>query len=227
MSNTIVRSDAPVTLVGGGNVGPGDLSSALRLAPTLVAADSGAGAALREGHVPQVVIGDFDSLTSEDKERIPPGRLFPIDDQDTTDFDKALERISAPLVLGVGFLGARVDHQLAAFSSLMRYRQQSCILIGPEEIVIHMPPRIAFPVDAGEVVSLFPLARVTGRSSGLQWPIDGLVLEPGRRVGTSNRALGGPVTIDTDGPGLLGIFPRHRLEAVAQALRSPRDVAPR
>lgn len=227
MSDTIVRSDTPVTLVGGGNVGPGDLTLALQLAPTLVAADSGAGAALREGHVPQVVIGDFDSLTPEDKQRIPSGRLFPINDQDTTDFDKALERIDAPLVLGVGFLGARVDHQLAAFSSLMRYRGRPCILIGPDEIVFHMPQRIAFPIDAGAVVSLFPLARVTGRSTGLQWPIDGLVLEPGLRVGTSNRALGGTVTIEADGPGLLGIVPRDRLEAVAKVLRSRAGAARR
>ncbi|MCB1339494.1 MAG: thiamine diphosphokinase [Pseudooceanicola sp.] len=225
MSDKIVRSGGPVTLIGGGSVGRGDLALALRHAPTLVAADSGAAAALAQGHVPQAVIGDFDSLTQTDKARIPPAHLFPVTEQDSTDFDKALERIGAPLVLGVGFLGARIDHQLAAFSTLMRCRGQPCVLIGPGELVFHLPPRVTFDARAGDVISLFPLVRVTGRSTGLHWPIDGLVLEPGGRIGTSNRATG-PVTIETDAPGLLAIVPRDRLEGVAAALRFPPDAAP-
>ena len=37
-------------------------------------------------------------------------------DQDTTDFDKALRHIKAPVVIGAGFSGARTDHALAAFT---------------------------------------------------------------------------------------------------------------
>ena len=50
---------------------------------------------------------------------VPPERLHPIPEQDSTDFDKCLRHIAAPLVLGVGFLGGRVDHELAAFSTLV------------------------------------------------------------------------------------------------------------
>lgn len=224
MSQKIVRSETPVTLVGGGSVGPGDIALALDHAPLLVAADSGAGAALEAGHVPVAVIGDFDSLRAADKVRLPADRLFPVEEQDSTDFDKALTRISAPLVLGVGFLGARVDHQLAAFSTLVRFRHQSCVLIGQHEVVFHLPPRLALPTRAGDVVSLFPMARVSGRSTGLLWPIDGLMFEPAGRIGTSNRATG-PAVIETHGPGLLGIFPREALGDVVAALRSPAGAA--
>lgn len=210
MSKVIVHANAPVTLIGGGELGPGDLAEALALAPRLVAADGGARAALAAGHKPEAVIGDFDSLRPEDRDMLPAERLFPIREQDTTDFDKALRSISAPLVLAVGFLGARIDHQLAAFNTLVRLNPTPCILIGRSEIVLHLPAQIALPTRAGDIVSLFPMLPVTGRSTGLEWPIDGLDLAPRGRVGTSNRATG-PARIETDGPGLLAILPRALL----------------
>ncbi len=217
MTQQIVQFATPVTLIGGGALGVDDLETALALAPDLIAADGGAAAALAAGHMPEAVIGDFDSLSRADSGRIPPGRLFPIREQDSTDFDKAMRSISAPLVLAVGFLGARVDHQLAAFNVLARYPERPCILLGPRELVFHTPPRLALDLVPGSIVSLFPMRAVTGRSHGLEWPIDGLELAPDGRVGTSNRALG-VVQIEADGPGLLTIVPRTALGAVTRAL---------
>jgi thiamine pyrophosphokinase len=42
-------------------------------------------------------------------------------EQDTTDFEKCLYSVAAPLLLGVGFLGGRADHHLAAMNVLVRY----------------------------------------------------------------------------------------------------------
>ena len=218
MTSPIVQFAGPVTLIGGGAVGSGDLEAALALAPDLIAADGGAGAALAAGHMPQAVIGDFDSITPQVRARIPDDRLFPIPEQDSTDFDKALRSIAAPLVLAVGFLGDRVDHQLAAFNVLVRHAARPCVLLGASEVVFHAPPVFEVALAPGDVVSLFPMRAVTGRSTGLEWPIDGLHFAPDARIGTSNRALG-PVRIETDGPGLLTILPRAALGAVIGALR--------
>lgn len=217
MTTPIVYGNDPITLVGGGDLGSGDLMLALKRAPTLVAVDGGAGAALRAGHDPVAVIGDFDSLSPGARARIPKDRLFAISEQSSTDFDKALRHIDVPLVLGVGFLGARLDHQLAALNILVRHAARPCILIGAHEVIFHVPTRLEVALSAGDIVSLFPMARVCGRSVGLQWPIDGLVLEPGGRIGTSNRALG-TVGLDMQGPGLLMIAPRRALDAVMQAI---------
>lgn len=217
MAAPIVTTDAPVTLIGGGWLGPDDLAQALAHAPHLVAADGGAAAALAAGHMPRAAIGDFDSLQPHVRAAIPAGRLFAIREQDSTDFDKALRSIAAPLVLGVGFLGGRADHQLAAFNTLVRRADRRCILIGAHEIVFHAPPLLDLPVRPGDVVSLFPMAAVSGRSRGLEWPIDGIDLAPDGRIGTSNRALG-PVRLETDRPGLLVIAPRSALDAVVPAL---------
>jgi len=217
MRTPIVHEIDPITLVGGGELGPNDLKLALERAPVLVAADGGAGAAVRAGHVPVAVIGDFDSLSAQTRAQIPKDRLFPIEEQTSTDFDKALRNITAPMVLAVGFLGARVDHQLGALNTLVRHADRPCILIGAQEVIFHVPPRLTVSLEPGDIVSLFPMARVCGRSVGLEWPIDGLVLEPGGRIATSNRALG-DVELKMDGAGLLMIAPRRALDAVMRAI---------
>ena len=208
---------SPVTLLGGGWVDSATLDTALAIAPVLVAADGGADAALAAGHVPRAVIGDLDSLSAEARARLDPGTILQIAEQDSTDFEKCLSRIAAPLVLGLGFLGRRFDHSLAALSVLARSGPAPCVLVGAEDVVLHLPPRIELDLPAGSRVSLFPMRAVTGRSRGLEWPIDGLELAPWGRIGTSNRATG-PVVVERDGPGLVAILPRAALGAVLAGL---------
>lgn len=217
MTQVIVQDSAPVTLIGGGEVTQSDLQEALLRAPTLVAADGGADRALALGGKPRAVVGDFDSLSPEARAALDPSILHLVAEQETTDFDKALRAISAPLVLAVGFLGKRIDHQLAALNVLVQPHGARCILIGAHEVVVHLTAPLQLDLAAGAVVSLFPLAEVTGRSEGLEWPIDGLVLSPMTRIGTSNRATG-PVRIEVDGPGLLAMLPRSALDGIIRAM---------
>lgn len=213
----IVHSLEPITLVGGGPVASADLTEALTIAHLCVAADGGAQAALINGVMPDAVIGDFDSITPDVLAKIPSDRLHKISEQNSTDFDKALRHISAPVVIAVGFAGGRVDHQLAAFHTLLRHADRHCIIVGAEEIVFHCPAHIAVPLEKDQIVSLFPMGQVTGRSTGLQWPIDGLEFAPATFVGTSNRSVG-PIELWMDMPGMLCILPRDSLAAVTRAL---------
>ncbi len=218
MTLPIVQTLEPITLIGGGHLGPDDCALALKHAPTLVAADGGARAAVAEGHIPQAVIGDFDSISEPVRSRIPPERLFPIPEQDSTDFDKALRHLSTPLVLGVGFMGRRVDHQLAVFNAMVRRADRAVVLIAEREVIFHAPPRIALDIAPGSVVSLFPLARTRARSQGLEWPIDAVPFAPDGAIGTSNRTPTGRVEIEADAPGLLIFLPRDVLVPVMRAL---------
>ena len=213
----IVHSLEPITLVGGGPVASADLTEALTIAHLCVAADGGAQAALINGVMPDAVIGDFDSITPDVLAKIPSDRLHKISEQNSTDFDKALRHISAPVVIAVGFAGGRVDHQLAAFHTLLRHADRHCIIVGAEEIVFHCPAHIAVPLEKDQIVSLFPMGQVTGRSTGLQWPIDGLEFAPATFVGTSNRSIG-PIELWMDMPGMLCILPRDSLAIVTHAL---------
>lgn len=215
----IVDSNDPVTLIGGGACAKSDLSRAIVHAPTLVAADGGANHALGFGYMPDAVIGDFDSVQPDIRNSVPADRLHHIAEQDSTDFDKALRNIRAPLVLGVGFLGARVDHQLAVFTVLSRYPDRRCILIGQDDVIFLAPPSLTLDCDHGTRVSLYPMTDITGRSTGLEWPIDGLTFHPAGRVGTSNRATG-PVTLDFDQSGMLVILPAECLDLAITSLQA-------
>lgn len=215
MNDVIVHANETITLLGGGVVALADLNEALTLAPRLVAADGGAVLAHENGLSPEAVIGDFDSLPATIAAQLPADRLHRIEEQDSTDFDKALRSIAAPLVLAVGFTGARIDHQLAAFHTLARYPDRPCVLIGGHELVCLAPPDMTLDLVAGDVVSLYPMGAVTGRSNGLEWPIDGLEFAPDRKIGTSNRATG-PVRLCFDQPAMLLILPRHVMPQVVQ-----------
>ncbi|SMX43356.1 thiamine diphosphokinase [Maliponia aquimaris] len=217
MNSKIVQSDAPVLLVGGGAAEPAVLAAAVRAAETVVAADGGAARVLALGRMPDAVYGDMDSLAPEIQERLAPGVLRPVDEQDSTDFDKCLRHIAAPVVLGHGFLGDRLDHQLAAMTVLCLRPERRCVLVGAEDVVMLCPPEIALALAPGTRLSLFPMGPVTARSQGLRWPLDGLAFRPAGVIGTSNEVTG-PLRLWMDAPVMLLILPVACLSELLAAL---------
>lgn len=221
MNSPIVQAVEGVTLVGAGPVSARDLARARVRAPVVVAADGGANRLLPFRVQPQAVIGDLDSLSAEARAATPPDRLHLLPDQATTDFDKALRSIEAPFVLALGFAGARIDHGLAVMNTLVRHANRRCLVLGPKDLAFAAPPELHLRLRPGDPVSLFPLAPVRGRSEGLEWPIEGLHFAPDGFIGTSNRATGAPVRLAFEGPGMIVILPRARLDAAITALRAP------
>ena len=212
-----------VTLIGGGAVTAEDLAQALEIAPVLVAADGGADAALALGHLPDMAIGDFDSISDAARDQLGPDRLIHVAEQDSTDFAKALRHISADFVIAVGFSGRRLDHTLAALNVMARHPAPPCIMLAAEDIVFLAPPDLALSLHAGTRVSLFPMGVATGRSEGLRWPIDGIGFAPDGRVGTSNAATG-PVRLALEGP-MMVMLPRECLQVALAALTAARSGA--
>ncbi|MCB1349734.1 MAG: thiamine pyrophosphokinase, partial [Maritimibacter sp.] len=139
-------------------------------------------------------------------------------EQDSTDFDKALRTTEAPLILGAGFMGGRLDHELACYNALVRRPEKRCILVGEIDICFHAAGPLRLALEPGCRVSLFPMAAVEVTATGLEWPLDRLALAPWGRVGTSNRAVAADVEIVPSGPGLLVILPRRALRAAMAAL---------
>lgn len=218
MNHPVVESSEPVTLVAGGPVGRRDLVLALARAPRLVAADGGADRVLAAGYQPEMVIGDFDSISARARGLLGADRLHVIAEQQTTDFDKALRSISAPFVLALGVAGGRIDHGLAVLNALVRNADRICLAIGPQDVVFHAPPELMLRLRVGDRLSLFPLAAVSGHSTGLRWPIAGLAFAPGGMIGTSNAVTAPEVSLRFDGPGMLVLLPRARLDAALAAL---------
>lgn len=217
MNQAIVFSQAPVLLVGGAHGDNAQLEQLLTEIETVVAADSGADWLRSVGRLPDALIGDLDSVSDSTRAALPEGAVHHIAEQNSTDFDKAVRSIAAPLIVGIGFLGGQVDHLLAVMTVMARYPDRAIMLVGDHDVVAHVPPKIDLPLTKGTRVSLYPMRAVSGTSVGLHWPIDGLELSPGERVGTSNRA-DGSVSLTAQGPGLLLILPLSERSVLEQAL---------
>lgn len=220
-----LRFSRPVVLVGGGPFDWAAFAAARAHGEAVVCADGGVdrfdgdpeGAA---GARPAAVIGDLDSARSLARWRAPGSgcAVVEIAEQDTTDFEKCLYATAAPAYLGVGFLGGRLDHALAALHAMLRRPEKRVVLIGEADAVCLAPPAWRCRVGAGRRVSVHPLARVRCRASrGLRWPLDRLELEIGRAVSASNEAAEDWVELSLEGPALL-ILPRAALPELLESL---------
>ncbi|MEL6208377.1 MAG: thiamine diphosphokinase, partial [Pseudomonadota bacterium] len=172
------------------------------------------------GVQPSRIIGDLDSMADPAAWRAAGVAVDAVAEQDTTDFEKCLYRTEAPLYLAVGFTGVRVDHTLAVLNTLVRRADKRVILVAEREVIFPLPPgrRLRLEMAPGDTVSIFPLAPLRcAPSQGLTWPLDGLVFAPGQRIGTSNRALGGPMEIGFEDPGALVFLPHDCLPALIEA----------
>lgn len=217
MNTRNVHTDLGVSLVGAGLPTQSDIVISMALAPFLVAADGGANFCLNAGLHPHVVIGDLDSISPETRAVLRAETVIEYADQTLTDFEKCLTLIKAPFVIANGFTMGRLDHTLANFAVLSRRIGPPTVLISDHDIAFAAPLELTLDLPIGTRLSLFPMAPMQGRSTGLKWPINGLTLDPNGRLGTSN-AVTGPVTLSFDAPGTIVLIPRAHLQAVLTSI---------
>lgn len=192
----MVVFDGPMAIVGGGAVDPALLVELAGRGVALVGADGGADAIGDAGLMPAAIIGDLDSLADRTvwEERT---RVIHIPEQITTDFQKALYSTSASVTLALGMTGKRLDHTLAALSAVLQYAPTRRLLLVDEvDVALAVVGSISFAAGPRERVSIHPLLPIRFLlSTGLFYPMDGLLLEPGGLIGTSNEGTGGPVEV--------------------------------
>ena len=215
----IVSENEPITIVGGAHFSQELLLESLGRAPVVYAADGGANLCMQYECQPKQVIGDLDSLSPSLRSSMGPSRVIHVAEQDTTDFEKLLIRVDAPFMLAIGFMGGRVDHQMAVQTVLTAYAHRKIICMGDEDVIFVSPPEIDLPLNAGTRVSLYPMAPVQARSTGLHWPTDGLSFAPDGQIGTSNHATG-PVTLLPSAPRMLVVLPKNCLDIAIDAVQA-------
>ena len=193
---TRVEFDCPVILVGGGDVDWKQFEYAAGLGAPVVAVDSGADTLRDAGISPDVIIGDMDSI-SDTRGWPASTKIFKIREQDSTDFEKALYATTASLYLAFGFMGQRLDHSLAALHCLVKYRtRKSVVLIDCVDLMFIPTIPLVIDLSPGTRFSINPIAPVSFLGSeGLRYPLDGLTLETGIAIGTSNTVTESRVSV--------------------------------
>ena len=215
----IVERSEPVTLVGGAQLGPDDLSITTALAPTVVAADSGADHLLANDIAPTAIFGDLDSISDAARAKYA-DVLHQIDEQDTTDLSKALRHIQAPVVLGVGFIGNRIDHTFAALHSALTHIDRPIVFLGSDDVIFVLKDCDAFlVVPTYTPLAVLPLIESTVSSEGLKWELDQMVLSMAELISSSNQTANASVRISVEG-AVAVTLPRDQLKAAIDAVRA-------
>jgi thiamine pyrophosphokinase len=181
-------------------------------AALVVCADGGANVARASGILPHLIIGDLDSITTENRGWFEALGVEIRRDagQDDTDFEKALRHLSnvgARTLVIAGMTGALLDHTLGNFSILQRYaRRFECVLIDPEYRIDVITRDAEFACVPGERISIVPFPIAKGVSyQGLRYPLTDAEMAYGKVEGTCNEATGSRVAVTMRG-GMLLVF---------------------
>lgn len=157
----------------------------------IVAADQGFDIACRLGIQVDRVVGDMDSVGNTEAFRlIGEDKLIRYDeDKDYTDTEIGLDllwEMGCADVCIYGGGGGRLDH-LVALLSLFERDTYPDVWVTDTHLVVTVSDDIEIVGKMGNVVSFFPVGKkpCTMTSSGLKWPLDGLVWKKGD-CGVSN-----------------------------------------
>ena len=163
---------------------------------TVIGVDGGAALCLQCGVVPDVVVGDMDSLAPKAAEQLrQAGARFVVasTEKDVTDLDIAFEYCTLHAyedVVVTACTGGRIDHSLAAIGTIARgFRLQPRIVEpGSEGWILEPTARglVRLPKVGAtfSVIAVGTTARVS--VTGARWPLDSAAVEPLSSLGVSN-----------------------------------------
>lgn len=176
----------------------------------IICADGGYDALIYTSIVPNVVIGDFDSLKSNVPKEIEVVK-YPTD-KDKTDLeiciDYALER-GCDTIFMLGALGGRIDHtigSLCAMKYVLEHGASPMILNGKSRIYL-IDNEIQISRENFDYVSLIPCTdKVTGiTTTGLKYELNNDELLKSNSLGISNEFYSNTATVKIEN-GLLYVI---------------------
>ena len=190
----------------------------------IIAADGGTRHALALGRTPNVLIGDLDSVTNEERRKMKETKIevfqFPAD-KNETDLELAIQHaltLNPEEVIILAALGGRLDQTLGNISLISDQFiiHHSSLIISLDdgiEEVFFCHDQVQISGTVGDIVSLIPWqGEVTGiTTQGLKWTLQNETLYPHKTRGISNEMMGERATIEIKS-GLLLIV--HRRETV-------------
>jgi thiamine pyrophosphokinase len=165
----------------------------------VIAADAGIGHARMLGLVPELWVGDFDSVPANlpDDLAAVPRKIFPAE-KDMTDGElaiaEALARGATSLILAGAFGGKRADHAFLHLALGLRLAEAGTTVLltsGAQEGVPVLPGRAGFDYADGTLFSVLGFSDLAGLTvTGAKWPLDRVEVAFGSSLTISNEVKG-------------------------------------
>jgi thiamine pyrophosphokinase len=176
------------------------LKNFLPSADWFICADGGANTAVRFNCVPDLIIGDLDSIKEETLAVFSKVTVKKLKSQNSTDLEKALTaaiRKKYNEIVVLGATGGRLDHAIGNLSALAKFSAKAHItFIDNSGKYFSVNHSVEFNLPKGTIISLLPLSRCSGIvTKGLKWNLKNEYLEFGVRESTSNVIVSSPVNI--------------------------------
>ncbi len=177
----------------------------------IVAADGGANHLYELDIIPDLIIGDMDSISEEAKIYFQSKSTFEkLERQDDTDIEKAVKYLidqnytEAYLVSCDGF---RLDHSINNISHLIKYFDRIKLkFIDSETFAVPYANKINLTTQLGETISLYGFSDKTRVTSlGLKYPLERTLLQFGFSDSTSNEANADSIHLEIE-DGIIIIF---------------------
>ncbi len=174
-------------------------------AETVIAADGGANSAYKLGIIPNVIIGDFDSIKPKVKEYFADkSEIIMCERQDDTDVEKSLKfaiKKGYETVYLLGGTGDRMDHSICNLGIVLKYHSRIRIVLLHGKTILHpYSLNVVLETIPNEILSLYAFNdNTTISSDGLKYQLNNSTLRFGESESTSNVALGKEVKLKING----------------------------
>ena len=163
----------------------------------VVCADGGLKYTLDSGVVPDIVMGDFDSLPDEYFGKINSDvevKEFP-PEKDFTDTEIALKKMidrGCTDITILGAIGTRMDHVLGNFFTLIEVHKEGAtgrILDSHNEVEYLTLGEAKINKGGFKYISIIPLEETMVSTKGFKYEVKALTIKPGMTIGISNELL--------------------------------------
>jgi len=171
----------------------------------LICADGGANSARKLKIVPDLIIGDLDSLTDETRNHFAnKSEIIQINRQNDTDVEKALKFLIKKKyneVILLGATGDRLDHSICNLGIVLKFYEKIKVSILHKKSFLRAYTKsIELNTIQNETISIYGFdAKTKITSKGLKYPLKNVALPFGQKESTSNVAASHKVKLKING----------------------------
>ncbi len=187
--------------VAGGSVSSNDISFIKEFEGQIVCADSGCNNVLLADRLPDIAVGDMDSINKENYNLIKNKNVKIVDfptDKDKLDSEILFDIVNTKGIFLLGFTGTRPDQTFAGYVMIYKYRDRLPVMINNSFMIFSFSD--SFIMNDALINGIFSIVSPFGKtvfesSEGLKYSLNNLVFTGTDIYGISNEIINSNIKV--------------------------------